>query len=323
MKLDFHRNHFLLYNTAFWGFLVLSLIIAVGPAFRAMQTPPTPGLAELMPEEQRGRDVYVREGCSYCHSQQVRPLEMDLPYGRPSAAGDFAYATPQLLGTQRTGPDLANIGNRQPDETWHLLHFYNPRIVVPESVMPAFPWLFQVKDREEPGDIVVPVPEPYKPAGKVVVATRDVLSLVAYMQALRQPKLDLKALGMTEAAPSGTPSAETASSAVDEAALGAQVYANNCARCHQANGQGLPGIAPPLVGDPVVTAADPTEHIRIVLQGLAGQRIGGQEYPGRMPAFADVLTDAEIAAVINHERSSWGNNAPKVTAEDVRRVRGQ
>jgi cytochrome c oxidase cbb3-type subunit 2 len=248
---------------------------------------------------------------------------MDRPYGRPSAAGDFAYATPQLLGTQRTGPDLANIGNRQPDETWHLLHFYNPRIVVPESVMPAFPWLFRIKDHEEPGDIIVPVPDEHKPAGKVVVATRDALSLVAYMQALRQPKLDLAALGMAEPAAEGAPAGRTAPGAADEAALGAQVYANNCARCHQASGQGLPGIAPALVGDPVVTATDPTEHIQTVLNGLAGKVVAGREYPGRMPAFADVLTDAEIAAVINHERSSWGNNAPKVTVEDVRKARGQ
>ena len=316
---DFHRNHFLLYNTAFWGFVFLSLLIGVGPAIQTRQIPPTPGLKPLPPPEERGREIYISEGCSYCHSQQVRPLAQDLPYGRPSAAGDFYYATPQLLGTQRNGPDLANIGNRQPDETWHLLHFYNPRIVVKDSVMPSFWWYFEAKDREEPGDIVVPVPEPYKPKGKVVVATRDALALVAYIQSLKQPKLDLKALGMQEAA--AAQAAPAGAARGGQAPVGAQVYTANCARCHQPDGQGLPGMAPPLKGDPVVTDRDPTGHIGTVLSGLAGKVINGKLYPGKMPAFADLLTNEEIAAVISHERTSWGNNAPTVTAEDVQRLR--
>jgi len=319
--LDFHRNHFLLYNTSFWGFVALSLLIGVGPAIQTQQTPPTPGLRPLTPIEDRGRAIYVSEGCSYCHTQQVRPLDNDRPYGRPSAPGDFYYATPQLLGTQRNGPDLANIGNRQPDETWHLLHFYNPRTVVKESVMPPFRWYFQAKDREEPGDIVVPVPEPYAPKGKVIVAMRDALALVAYIQSLKQPRLDLKALGMEEAAPEQALAAGGA--IADQAALGAQVYGANCARCHQPEGQGIPGVAPSLKGDPVVADRNPAEHIRTVLFGASGRVISGKEYPGKMPAFAELLTDEEVVAVVNHERTSWGNNAPKVTVEDVGKGRKQ
>jgi cytochrome c oxidase cbb3-type subunit 2 len=318
MNFDFHRNHFLLYNIAFWGFIFLSLIVAIVPAFQAARTPPTPGLQPLTPEEARGRELYVAEGCSYCHTQQVRPLLHDRVYGRPSAPGDFAYATPQLLGTQRTGPDLANIGNRQPDETWHLLHLYNPRIVVRDSVMPGFTWYFEVQERQEPGDIVVPVQPPHVAPGKVVVATRDAMALVAYLQSLKQPKLDLKMLGMQEAAPAA---AGGGAASGDTAALGTQVFGANCARCHQPEGTGIPGVAPPLRGNAVVTAADAGEHIRTVLFGQGGKTIDGRQFPGRMPAFHDLLSDAEIAAVISHERRSWGNNAPTTTAEAVSKER--
>jgi cytochrome c oxidase cbb3-type subunit 2 len=318
MNFDFHRNHFLLYNMAFWGFIFLSLIVAITPAFQASRTHPTPGLQPLTPEEARGRDLYVAEGCSYCHTQQVRPLLHDRPYGRPSAPGDFAYATPQLLGTQRTGPDLANIGNRQPDETWHLLHLYNPRIVVRESVMPGFPWYFEVKDRPEPGDIPVPVQPPYVAPNKVVVATRDAMALVAYLQSLKQPKLDLQMLGMMEQAEAP---AAAATPGGESPALGAQVYGANCARCHQPDGSGIPGVAPPLRGNAVVTAADPAEHIRTVLFGQGGKVIDGRQYPGRMPAFHALLSDAEIAAVINHERTNFGNKAPSTTADAVSKER--
>jgi mono/diheme cytochrome c family protein len=101
------------------------------------------------------------------------------------------------------------------------------------------------------------------------------------------------------------------------AALGEQVYGNKCAACHQLTGQGLPGVFPPLRGSPVVTSADPTEHIRTVLGGLKGKAIDGVAYAAAMPAFADQLTDEEVAAVLSHERTSWGNQAPPVKPEDV------
>jgi mono/diheme cytochrome c family protein len=116
------------------------------------------------------------------------------------------------------------------------------------------------------------------------------------------------------------PSASGAPGAVSQpswAALGKQVYENKCAACHQLTGQGLPGVFPPLKGNAVVTAADPTEHIRAVLRGLAGKTIDGVAYASAMPAFADQLSDEEVAAVLNHERTSWGHQAPPVKPEDV------
>jgi len=115
------------------------------------------------------------------------------------------------------------------------------------------------------------------------------------------------------AAASGAPSAGQPS----WAALGEQVYGNKCAACHQLTGQGLPGVFPPLKGNAIVTAADPTEHIRTVLRGLSGKTIGGVTYASPMPAFADQLSDEEVSAVLSHERTSWGNQAPPVKPEDV------
>ncbi|HEU4367734.1 MAG TPA: cytochrome c [Methylomirabilota bacterium] len=117
-------------------------------------------------------------------------------------------------------------------------------------------------------------------------------------------------------APSG-PGAPRIVSQPADAALGKQVYENKCAACHQLTGQGLPGVFPPLKGSTVVTSPDPTEHIRTVLRGLAGKPIGGVTYASAMPAFADQLTDEEVAAVLNHERASWGHQAPPVKPEDV------
>jgi cytochrome c oxidase cbb3-type subunit 2 len=87
----------------------------------------------------------VASGCSYCHTQQVRPLPQDAVFGRPSAPGDFTYQTPELLGSERTGPDLTNVGARQASTVWQYIHLYNPRAVVPQSIMPAFEWLFEVE----------------------------------------------------------------------------------------------------------------------------------------------------------------------------------
>lgn len=316
--MNFHRNAALLFGTAFFGFVFLTIIIAIGPAIATQQVEPTPGLKPFAPEEERGRQIYIAEGCSYCHTQQIRPLAQDRVFGRPSAAGDYVYATPQVLGTERTGPDLANVAVRVPDESWHLIHLYNPRAVVPQSVMPSYWWYFEVKDRDEPGDVVVPVPATYAVPGKVIVARRDALNLVAYLLSLKQPRLNLRAFGMAEGAP--PPSAAAPAGGFDWKTLGEQTYAK-CAICHQAQGQGLEGTAPPLKGDPVVTARDPKDHIHTVLFGLEGKVVGGKTYGGKMPAFAELLTDEEIAAVINHERQSWGNRAPTVTPDQVKTIR--
>jgi mono/diheme cytochrome c family protein len=106
-----------------------------------------------------------------------------------------------------------------------------------------------------------------------------------------------------------------------EAVRGETLYSANCAACHQAAGQGLAGVFPRLAGDPVVTATDPTAHITTVLNGKQGSTIDGIKYASPMPAFKGVLNDADLAAIVNHERTSWGNTAPIVRAADVARLR--
>jgi cytochrome c oxidase cbb3-type subunit II len=103
-------------------------------------------------------------------------------------------------------------------------------------------------------------------------------------------------------------------------ANGAQLYTQNCAACHGAAGAGVPGAFPPLVHDPVVTAANPAAHITAVVKGVHGKAIGGKSYSSQMPAFPQ-LSDSDIAAIVNHERTSWGNHAPTVTPAQVKSAR--
>jgi len=103
--------------------------------------------------------------------------------------------------------------------------------------------------------------------------------------------------------------------------IGAQLYRTSCANCHQTNGEGVEGTFPPLAGSSAVTAEDPTEHIKIVLFGMEGETIDGVEYQAAMPPWGDQLSDKEVSAIINHERTSWGNDAPTITADDVKEIR--
>jgi mono/diheme cytochrome c family protein len=109
--------------------------------------------------------------------------------------------------------------------------------------------------------------------------------------------------------------------AFDYSSLGAQVYSSNCASCHGESGAGTPGVFPPLAGDPVVNGKDAGAHVKIVLHGLSGKAIGGKSYAAQMPAFASQLSDAQIAAVVDHERTSWGNDGPTVTPAEVTKDR--
>jgi mono/diheme cytochrome c family protein len=105
--------------------------------------------------------------------------------------------------------------------------------------------------------------------------------------------------------------------------LGAKIYNEKCAGCHVNMGRGAPDLFPPLAGDPVVTATDPLDHIRTVLFGKSGTTIGGVTYAVTMPSWAGQLSDEEVAAVINYERTNWGNGAPTVTAAAVEKIRNE
>jgi mono/diheme cytochrome c family protein len=302
-------------------YAALAVIVGVLPGIWLSHVPPGPGVKPLTPVEARGRDVYVAEGCFYCHTQQVRPLPGDAIFGRPSAPGDYSYQTPELLGSERNGPDLSNIGARQPSSVWHLIHLYEPRAVVPQSIMPAFPWLFRTADKAPPGEQPVALPKSIAPAHGVVIPTEEGKALVAYLLSLKQATIpQAQPPGAPGTAPSPPPPVAGGAPRFD-AAVGAKLFADNCATCHGAEGKGVPGAFPSLAGDPVVNAADPREHITTVLHGLQSKEIGGQTYAAEMPSFAAQLSDQQIADIIDHERTSWGNSGSLITSADVVAVR--
>lgn len=143
--------------------------------------------------EKRGRDVYIANGCVYCHSQQVHSerARTDISRGwgqRRTIARDYMMHDIAQLGTMRTGPDLANIGVRNPSENWQLLHLYDPQITSPGSIMPPFRFLFDTKAVIEgaPSSDAISLPEEMAPPeGFEVVPSDDVLALVAYLQSLK------------------------------------------------------------------------------------------------------------------------------------------
>ena len=128
--------------------VLILIVIAVGGMveiiplfFQRSTTEPVAGLKPYPPLELAGRDIYVREGCYNCHSQMIRPFRAEtLRYGHYSVAGEFVYDHPFQWGSKRTGPDLHRVGGKYSDD-WHRIHLNNPRDLVPESNMPAYPWL--------------------------------------------------------------------------------------------------------------------------------------------------------------------------------------
>jgi len=184
------------------GLMIILIIVALSfgtlvelvPLLFARQThEPIAGLKPLPALELEGRDIYIREGCNVCHSQMIRPLRAETErYGHYSVAGEFVYNHPFLWGSKRTGPDLARVGGRYSDD-WQRAHLYNPRDVVPESVMPAYPWLF---DNEIDAGItgakmaaLRKVGVPYTDAdvdgaAAVVSGKKEIDALVAYLQQL-------------------------------------------------------------------------------------------------------------------------------------------
>ncbi|CAN0593178.1 unnamed protein product, partial [Ectocarpus sp. 12 AP-2014] len=134
------------------GLMIVLIILTISGGFLAEVVPlffskdtnePVAGLEPLSALELEGRDIYIREGCHVCHTQQIRPFRAETErYGHYSVAGEFVYERPFLWGSKRTGPDLARVGGRYSD-AWQRQHLYDPRSVVPESNMPAFPWLFE------------------------------------------------------------------------------------------------------------------------------------------------------------------------------------
>ncbi len=164
-------------------------LLVVMPYMLLENVKPPAGLKPYTTEQLAGRQSYIANGCVYCHSQQPRDIKQapdaTRGWGRASVAGDYAYDTPHLLGTMRTGPDLLNIGARQPSKDWHLGHLYQPRAYTPGSIMPSYPYMFEVRQgAARPGETVVNLPPGLAKPNEVVVAKPETLALVNYLLSL-------------------------------------------------------------------------------------------------------------------------------------------
>lgn len=173
--------------------LVGGLVEIVPLFFQHSTTEPVKGLLPYTALQLAGRDIYEREGCYNCHSQMIRPLRSEiLRYGSRSVAGEFVYDHPFQWGSKRTGPDLHRVGGKYTDE-WHRTHLNNPREVVPESNMPAYPWLLRddVDSQSMPSHMraLRSVGVPYSNA-QIAAAVADtqgkkeIDALIAYLQVL-------------------------------------------------------------------------------------------------------------------------------------------
>lgn len=279
------------------GFFLLSIIaLGILPGRQLNEH-----IARTTPEEQqphtaaqeRGRKIYAREGCAYCHTEQVRYLDRDVDrWGSPIMPWETRYEIPQLWGTRRIGPDLARESGVRSDD-WQLVHLYNPRHVVPNSIMPGYPWLFN---------------------GSAEKPTQDAEDLVAYLQTLgrarrqqaglddehatqhatrEQSRLDLNPARPTSVSPGVVTHQAPAEGDVKR---GEKVFAANCSACHGDSGRADSPGARALQPTPV----DLTEYqfsepglISILHNGVAGSS---------MPAWRD-LTDRELADVASYVHS--------------------
>jgi len=184
---------FLLTFFSSWIGLVVLPVFTVGQSSSIVD----PETGEEIPPpltaiEQRGKDVYIANGCIYCHTQQIRPARAgtDIARGwgkRRTIAPDYVNGGRSLLGTMRTGPDLAAIGVRNPSESWHLVHLYNPQITSKGSNMPPFPFLFtqQKMGKEKSPNALILSGEFAPPEGYEIIPKDDALALVAYLQSLK------------------------------------------------------------------------------------------------------------------------------------------
>jgi cytochrome c oxidase cbb3-type subunit II len=186
-------SNFLLITLTLVVILFGGLVEIVPLFFQRSTTEPVQGLKPYTALQLMGRDVYLREGCYNCHSQMIRPFRAEtLRYGHYSMAGEFVYDHPFQWGSKRTGPDLHRVGGKYSDE-WHRAHLVNPRNLVPESNMPAYPWLetamvnpADVAPRMEALKIVgVPYTEAeIKAAGDDVKGKTEMEAVIAYLQVL-------------------------------------------------------------------------------------------------------------------------------------------
>ena len=204
------------------GILPSILPQTYNPTVTSAITGQTIQVADYTPLQRKGRQVYIREGCWYCHSQYVRPVTgEDVRWGPVSQAGEYVYDQPQMLGTRRIGPDLTRVGRKYGDD-WQTAHHWNPREVVPDSIMPRFPWLYKNASGKNTPEL-----------------NEDGVALVAYIQKLGTSIGDWRETFVSTRFTTGAAlQASDMGKSQDLLPRGKQVYLRRCVGCHGEKGDG-------------------------------------------------------------------------------------
>ena len=306
--------------------------------------------ADLFPVDlaglaKQGAEEYASLGCVTCHTQQVRRVEtgFDVERGwgkRPSVPRDYVLQDHVLLGNSRIGPDLANLGLREYSDKWLHQHLFEPQSMIPSSLCPPSPFLYDEIDEPVHSDIEV-TSELDEDNTRHIRPSIRANRLVAYLQSLKQdyelPEVAFVEVPADEEVISEDIAVDTtvASTAVptwlkQQMDAGKEVYmkaaagGGMCFTCHQPNGEGLAGQFPPLAGSDWVLG-NKDRLIKISMYGLMGEiEVNGVKYnnvmapPGIPPGS---LTDDQIANVLTYIRNDWGNSASAVSADEVATVR--
>ena len=326
--------------------------------------------AELYPKDmsglaKQGAEEYLALGCVSCHTQQVRLFTkkdangkkvveagFDIQRGwgkRASMPRDYILQDHVMLGNTRIGPDLANFGMNEKDNDWLHRHLFEPQSLVPDSICPPSPFLYEVSDEPKDGSIMVDShdgEDEGNPKTRYVFPSIRANRIVGYLKALKQdyelPELPfVKAkeeksdsnIITTQGIPDWVRYPVPSSVLTDlssQMSAGKEVYTKigpgggGCVTCHQPTGLGLPVAFPPLAGSDWVNG-DKDRLIKISLFGLMGEiEVNGVKFNGGMPAPGTPpgsLTDQQIADVLTFVRNSWGNSASAVSPSEVSEVR--
>lgn len=282
--------------------LIGTAVMMVYPMFSAEMHPKMANLKPYTALQLAGRDVYIENGCYYCHSQMIRPLKAEvMRYGEYSKAGEFAYDQPFLWGSKRKGPDLARIGGKYSDD-WHYKHMIDPRKLFQGSNMPAFGWLadypVDAKDMEKS---MKALGFPYTKEEIAALNGKTKLdAVIAYLQCLgtsisKQPKQSL--IAADEKNPLGNDPGAIAE--------GKKAYDLNCAGCHGSDAKG--GVGPDLTDDDWLYVDKPiADHtlFSIISEGTnQDQIIDKRKAKGGMPPWGDSLGKKKVWSLVSYIRS--------------------
>jgi cytochrome c oxidase cbb3-type subunit 2 len=289
--------------------LVGTIVTMFVPMFTVSMHPRLDSLKPYTALQLAGRDIYQREGCNNCHTQDIRPLKTEvMRYGEYSKAGEFANDRPFLWGSKRTGPDIARVGSKYPD-AWHIQHFKDPRAVVAISIMPVYGWMADYK--LDPARA-----ESHMKANGFLYTADDIAqlaskteldALIAYMQQLGTA---VKKVPVAVAS-SGIAVKDIVNPKAGDAAaitLGSKLFADKCAMCHGEDGKG--GIGPSVVDDVFFSIPGDLpdgDYQEVINNGIhPGQLEEGRVATGTMPDFASEMSQDEIWSTVAYIRSLQG-----------------